>query len=51
MTYVNCYSTVDINWVPAIHAGGEYALVSVINTVLYCWNMNLEKELELTLKM
>lgn len=51
MTNVNCYSAVDVNWVPAIYADGEYALVSVINSALYCWNMNLEKELELTLKI
>jgi len=32
---VNCHSTADVNWVPAIYADGEYASVSVINSVLY----------------
>lgn len=40
MADVNCHSTVDVNWVPAIHADGGYALVSIINGVLCCWNVS-----------
>ena len=43
MADVNCHSAADVNWVPAIYADGEYALVSVINSGLYCWNMSLRR--------
>lgn len=38
MADVNCHSTVDVNWVPAIYADGECVSVSVTDSVLYCWD-------------
>lgn len=45
MADVNCRSAVDVNWVPAIYASGEYSLVSVINSGSYCWNMSLRRSM------
>lgn len=43
MAVVNCLSGNDVTkcCVPALYADGESALVSVINSVLYSWNMSL----------
>lgn len=43
MADVNCLSVNDVNWVPALYADGESVLASVINSVLYSWNMSLRR--------
>lgn len=41
MADVNCHSAVDVNWVPAVYAGGQCVSVSVTNSVLCCRNVSL----------